>query len=248
MNARERNFQKLAYTEYGVLYDQNPFNSPEIKKIKERQLIVISAANREHKKYADFLKGRLSKMSTKFRFFDLGGLMYGKPFEGAVGKIPFQNIPCKPHIVEEALSRLPQGQLLLWLDSDTVPELPLKPIYYNIDICFSLRRSRSTNAKEGWINAGVIFFRNSPKTMEFIKLWKSLTNIVKGDQAALNYILHQEKFRRSLPTFLRSMRIVGLPTDSINCFYAESLASEVYIRHYKTDIRHLHPLHKPVLK
>jgi hypothetical protein len=242
---KRASFHIIEETTYGDLLDVNPFQKSEVNNLETPDRpIVATAANSVHEKYLKHLLNRLDMLAMEKIVYDLGGLGYGIGFKGTVSSKPYRNIPCKPAIIQDALKRINSNECLLWLDADTLPSAALDLVRHDYDLCLSIRRYKSPKPQEGWINAGVIILRNTEATNQFLSLWSKISKILKGDQHAINLIIHEKKFRKNVPKFLRRMKITGLPTDIINNFYTDDSVKNAIIRHYKTDIRHLHPAHQ----
>ena len=243
-STRGNSFEVIESTEYGDLLNVNPICAPKVcKRTTPAKATVVTAANLYHREYLEYLLNRLELLSMDYLVYDLGGLGYGIPFDGTVSAIPYRNIPCKPEIIRDALTKTQPNEFLLWLDADAIPNEAINLIRHDYDLCFSIRRQRSQKPQEGWINAGVIFCKNTTNTNLFLKLWTKITNVIQGDQYALNLILDNEKYKERLPAFISETKLVGLPTDIINNFYFDESVRGAVIQHFKANVRHLHPLH-----
>jgi hypothetical protein len=202
---------------------------------------VVSAANANHRAYALCLVDSLRQWQVDYEFYDLGELGFGTPFNGAVSERPYQNIPCKPLIMLEASLGLRDGQLLIWLDSDTILTGDITLLSDCYDLCVTLRKVKSQKEQESWVNAGVIALRVSKNTRKFLKLWAKVAEIKRGDQAALNLLLFDERYKKSRPQFYQNLSVAGLPVEVFNNYEAE-LRNPCIVRHFKADIRGFHPV------
>lgn len=145
-------------------------------------MIFVTAASRSFQSHYYRLKDSLT--DHKLYTFDLGGLGTGVRFPvhsvRRLSGLYTPHSPFKPEIIRYASEMLvPDGSLFGWLDADTrlirpVPEL--EDIPFDIAITWDGK----------YINAGVIFFRNTPQTRAFVQDWQRWTGTTKSDEIVLN--------------------------------------------------------------
>lgn len=157
------------------------------------------------------------------------------------GKLPY-----KPQIIRQALREL--ACPLIWMDADAFALQPLDDVFDGtFDIAVTVRRlsERVCNypAQYGYINAGVLFFNNTPQVAEFIGHWIETVeqSSSKSDQEALNSLLLPIDPLEVFGSVFQhpcGARIKILSTDEYNWYYwPEPVPSTAKIAHMKTDRR-----------
>ena len=241
---REEKFEPVSSSSGVVFYNVKNFSPKKVGNHLNSNTtpIVVSAANHNHRAYALYLIESLRQKNVAYKFYDLGNLGFGNRFDGKVSVRPYHNIPCKPLIMLEAAHDLPDNQMLVWIDSDAILIGDIRSLAENYDFCVTLRKNKSLKKQEGWVNAGVIAIRINKTTKKFLKLWARIAKITNGDQSALNLLLFEEKFEKSLPAFLQKISVAGVPAEIFNN-YEKIITAKPVVRHFKADIRKNHPLH-----
>lgn len=218
-------------------------------------MIIVTAANYRYKKIIDLFKKQVDKLNYESIIYDLGDLNCGKKFK--VDDVSFQEkgYYCeinnswktkaihKPKIIYDALNDC--KKTIAYLDADAIIYKNLEEIdNADFDLSFTIRRKNElfnepkSNHKiiMGNINAGVMFFKYSKKTMNFIESWNKLSQIKKNDQLALNTILNK-KLPRCGFSFFNDLKILSLPTEIYNFYYfSEVYPLNVKIIHYKNNL------------
>jgi hypothetical protein len=77
-----------------------------------------------------------------------------------------------------------------------------------------------------------------------LRLRGTVSQILGGDQYALNEIFFNEKYVEHWPTWMHSLNNAGAPAEKINNFYLDESSSNAIILHFKVNIRHRHPAFK----
>jgi hypothetical protein len=111
--------------------------------------------------------------------------------------------PCtfKPELLRKVLSPPahqpfeydPTSEIIAWMDADAIVVRPLEPLLeIEFDVAVTLREPYligTTQPTSNYLNAGVIFFRNTPQARRFIEDWLIETDVTRNDQAALNHMV-----------------------------------------------------------
>ena len=94
-----------------------------------------------------------------------------------------------------------------------------------------------------FVNAGVIFFRDTPATAEFLDRWEVLTDEVGNDQMALNSLSCPDEYPRiGSIEVINGVRIKYFSCLDYNFYYFdEKLPGSAKIWHWKGTVRHLYP-------
>lgn len=167
--------------------------------------------------------------------YDLGGLGFGTPM--AVSNTTFVKSGyykvmnpdsgwCSRALHKpEVIRRTEFDGVMVYMDADAFPVAPINEIEaHDFDIGVTVRDKNEEYGKMGRINAGVIFFRNTPGMKAFLKKWSSLTENLGNDQIALN---------RTIET--GTYKVTEFPTRIYNYYYfPERPGPEVKIYHFKS--------------
>ena len=163
----------------------------------------------------------------------------------------------KPQIIGEALDKLPIGELLVYLDIDAIPIRK----FDEVDILdYDIGVTKRINGDDthigcvpmvGMINAGVIFFRNTPSVRKFVQNWQDVCNRLGGDQYALNELLlpegkqywhptcnnrmhfHLNDFPDKIVSQEQDLIIKIFPSELYNCYRLDFLTDKTKIVHLK---------------
>lgn len=206
------------------------------------KLKLVTAADKKMQDYAKYLESSSQKFGLEHVFYDMGELGFGKSFRGEVSDQPFKTIPAKPRVILDAANNLVDGDYIMWLDADTVVKRDVSVIKGNYDLGVCLRKRKSTNIKESWLNAGVIVLRVSKKIKNFLEEWSDLSMRLGSDQFALNQILFPDERHSYVGNALDDLSVRGFRCEDLNNFYNDSSSKTAYVLHYKMDIRASHPL------
>jgi hypothetical protein len=179
--------------------------------------------------------------------YDMGELGMGEPF-------PVENVTSnalfKPIIVKECMKM--QDDIVVYIDGDAQLVDSIDEIAEDdYDIGVTLREYSEVDndwyrANFQWmkyINAGVIFFRPTEATKEFIELWHKTTEEVGDDQVALNRLACPDDYPEagSIAT-IQGVRIKFFPCKHYNYYYfKERLVDNIKIMHFKGPVRHFYP-------
>lgn len=197
------------------------------------------------KNFAPFVK-KGKETTEKFGYpvliYDLGGLGYGKSFQGRVSDEVNAKIPCKPHIILDALESIEENQYLVWLDADALLVDKIDEIQLDYDIGVTVRQPK---AKENMlpINAGIVFVKKTEKAKEFIKKWIALSDLDVSDQPPLNKLSNVVCADINSTVLRDNVKIKVFPCVTYNNFYfAKKDKPGIKIKHYKSKLRYLYPL------
>ncbi len=94
-----------------------------------------------------------------------------------------------------------------------------------------------------YLNAGVIFFNNTPSARRFIDNWQKATEKVGNDQMALNQLACTTKYPEAYSIHvIDGIRIKYFPGNQYNYYYFEKgLVNNIKIMHFKAPVRHFYP-------
>lgn len=208
----------------------------------DAEIVAVTGADGKHVDMARYLRDNVADLGVRHIVYDLGGLGFGERFDGKASERPFQNIECKPLLILDALDKVDAGDFVLWLDADTDLQKPPAPLQGSYDLGLALRRSKSANPKELWINAGVMLVRNSPQIRPFLSEWARRAAQVGGDQFALNQLMFAPNNWEVARDLLKGATVRGFRCEDINNFYFDDTERDAFIRHFKADVRSRHPL------
>lgn len=206
---------------------------------------IIVAGDKNFKPYVDKAVEYNTKLGYESVVYDLGGLGYGKPFEGRVSDTNNAKIPCKPHIIEDVLLNSKDNEIVVWLDADALIVQPIDEIKQDAyDIGVTVRQPKQKEHPLP-INAGIVFARKTPKALEFVKKWKELADQGISDQPPLNQLAAVNSTMIEETVIRDGVRIKVYPCATYNNFYfakKKSAHARAKILHYKSKLRHLYPL------
>ena len=151
-------------------------------------VLIITASDIKFKPMCDMLVRSIKQLRYhQYHVFDLGGLGYGEKFSGKFQDKEGAKIPCKPEMIKRALERVNDNDFVVWMDADTILWDNLNSIKDNYDIGVTIRGPKFF--KDQPCNAGVCMFRKTPKTLQFIDTWISMTEQGHSDQREMNRFL-----------------------------------------------------------
>lgn len=204
-------------------------------------ITFVSAANKTFEKYLIRLTQDLNKLNYNFVIYNLGGLDFGIPFDGKVGKKSYQTIPCKPELIESALNSVEENSFVVWLDADTIINSRIDEIVGDYDIGVTVRKVKNKETEDMPINAGVLFFRKNNLTMNFINIWKQKSYEYGGDQVPLNELCNINLSDTGQVVERDKLKIKAFPCDVYNNFYFAKDQSHAKIIHFKSKFREKYP-------
>ena len=221
-------------------------------------MIVVSAGNKPFRRNLKESQSRIEEFGYTPLIYDLGGLGFGETFE--VKDESFQNDGFyhvlkgtkwktralhKPDIILDALSRTEPLSTVVYLDGDAFLVKPIDEIDdMPFDVGVTVRREGESEDEPldshkkvmGQVNAGVLFFRHTQRTLDFVGKWKSLTQQVGNDQLALCTLLNVNiELPRNGIILIGELNVLTLPTDIYNNYYEEDMSDEIKIIHMKCN-------------
>ncbi len=205
-------------------------------------ITVVIAGDKNFKSYVDKGVELTQNLGYPVLIYDLGNLGYGKEFKGRVSDEVNAKIPCKPHIILDALNEIEYNQYLVWLDADALIIENIDEIQDDYDIGVTVRQPKAVeNALP--INAGIVFVKKTDKSIDFIKEWIQLSDKDVSDQPPLNKLCSVVCADRGSTVIRNNTRIKVYPCEIYNNFYfAKKNKPGIKIKHYKSKLRHLYPL------
>lgn len=155
--------------------------------------------------------------------------------------------PCffKPSVIKTAL--LEHKEDILWLDSDCLMKDRVDELLEDCDVAVTLRRFNPNVLRaiyDGYINAGVMAFKNNNKAIGLIDRWIAEFPNSRADQDAMNLVLLGYS---SLCKFGEIIDVDGVKVkiadcDTYNFFYfedKEEVINKAKIFHIKGHLRPL---------
>jgi hypothetical protein len=203
---------------------------------------VVIAGDKNFEPYVKKGTETTKALGYEVLVYDLGGLNYGKPFKGRVSDAVNAKIPCKPHIILDALDSVNDNEYLVWLDADALIIDRIDEIQEDYDIAVTVRQPKAVENMLP-INAGIVFVKKTPAAVEFLKKWIELCDVDVSDQPPLNKLSSVVCADIGLTVIRDGVRIKVYPCATYNNFYfAKKDKPGIKIKHYKSKLRHLYPL------
>jgi hypothetical protein len=205
-------------------------------------ITVLIAGDKNYRAMIENAKRTTEELGYPTIIYDLGNLGFGKQFDGRVSNIPLQTIPCKPHLLADALLGLPDNDYLVYLDADAIMQFRIDEICEDYDIGVTLRAKPAPDPRVSAINAGIVFVRNTQPAREFLQIWAKTADELNGDQWALNTLTQLQKEDLGQTVIKHNTRIRCFPCTVYNNFYFKGDQSMAKILHYKSKHRKRYPL------
>lgn len=199
---------------------------------------IITGADKKYSLLADTLEKEALSFGYEVKMFDYGGykgekapVLFPQTHEIDVYKA---KIPSKPDIV---LKGLKGNSIYLDCDCRILKKLDVK---FDFDLAFTVREPKYQDGKilghkfphiTGYLNAGVIFLKESDKVRDFLKYWKEELPFTEtgSDQEALTNIL-----RRHITDWSYGLKdVMGLKVRLLPMTYnSENKEENAKIVHY----------------
>jgi hypothetical protein len=205
-------------------------------------ITVLIAGDHRFRPYVANARRTTEALGYTTMVFDLGDLGFGEPFEGRVSDVPLHTIPCKPRLIRKALERVPANDYVIWLDADAIMQARIDEICQNYDLGVTMRTKIGNDPRVGAINAGIVFVRNTAATRRFLDVWAAKSDLLDGDQSALNALIPLEKEDRDQCVMRQGMKVQVFPCAVYNFFDFKNDTSGAKIIHYKSKHRDRYPL------
>jgi len=203
---------------------------------------VIIAGDKNFEAYVKKGKETTEALGYTVLVYDLGGLGYGKQFQGRVSDAVNAKIPCKPHIILDALESIDENEYLVWLDADAIMVDRIDEIQDHYDIGVTVRQPKAVENMLP-INAGIVFVKKTQPAIEFVKKWIELSDNDVSDQPPLNKLSSVVCADIGSTVMRDGTKIKVYPCAVYNNFYfAKKDKPGIKIKHYKSKLRHLYPL------
>ncbi len=156
----------------------------------------------------------------------------------------------KPEIVKKCLDDY--NDFTVYLDGDAQLCASIDEVVGDdYDIGVTLRDSREFERKIynrysdilKYINAGVIFFNNTPSAKRFVDNWQKATERVGNDQMALNQLACTTEYPEAYSIHvIDGIRIKYFPGNQYNYYYfKKGLVGNIKIMHFKGGSRIFYP-------
>lgn len=203
---------------------------------------IVIAGDKNFSAYVKKGKETSERLGYKTLIYDLGGLGFGKPFIGRVSDEVNAKIPCKPHIILDALNYVEENGYLVWLDADALIIDNIDEIQEDYDIGVTVRQPKAIENSMP-INAGIVFVKKTPASISFIRKWIELSDQGISDQPPLNKLASVVCADIGSTVNRDNTRIKVYPCAVYNNFYfAKKEKPGIKIKHYKSKLRSLYPL------
>lgn len=205
---------------------------------------VILAGDKNYKPFVEKGAEWAKRAGYETLIYDLGGMDIGKPFIGRFSDERNAKIPCKPHIIKDALDHVKDNDYVVWTDADALILKNIDEIQLEYDVAVTVRNMKEKE-HDVPINAGVVFFRKTPGAYRFLRKWSNLSDQGKSDQPPLNQLC-PIKSSDADKTITRDNIKIHIFKGSIYNNSSKKPSLEIKIKHYKSKIRHLYPLENSI--
>ncbi len=217
-------------------------------------MVILTGATRQYGNFITYATAQANKLGYRVEIYDLGGLGYGIDWETdqqfidhgfyvQIGNWRSRALH-KPLMVKHCLQS--KKKFIAYLDADAILADTIDEVATDdYDIGVTVRRPGETcNDADyhdffGRINAGVIFFNNTPASINFCECWEKKTLDLQNDQRALNKLINpHDNDINSGDTFnVGDVRIKCFSTEIYNFYYfPESPSPGTKILHYKDGL------------
>lgn len=151
----------------------------------------------------------------------------------------------KPRIIQQALREVGD---ILWIDSDCLFQGRVDELLQDCDVAVTLRRFNPTKIRsieDGYINAGVMAFRNNERVHAFIEQWIENTKSSRWDQDAMNKLLlrYSDLTKHGIEN-IGGIKVNIVSCDIYNYFYFDDNIQQheafAKILHVKGSLRDKH--------
>jgi hypothetical protein len=180
--------------------------------------------------------------------YDMGNLGVGERF---ILNNVTTNALFKPLIVKHCMETN-EGDIFVYIDGDAQLCNAIDEVTEgDYDIGVTLRAFSEINNEwhrqnfewTKFLNAGVMIFKRTEATKQFIDIWHKLTEKVGDDQVALNKLACPNEYPEAGSTLeIGGVRFKFFPCQQYNYYYFEdNLEDNIKILHFKGIVRHFYP-------
>lgn len=203
-----------------------------ILKKKQKNMLILSGANKKYKIFLENLKNDIKRFGYRFKEIKIDQ-SFPEKFEKDVYKAKIKN---KPEII---LENMEEG-FNVYMDSDIRILKDFSEVKGSYDIGFTAHDPKYHDGKlrveanphiTGYVNAGVIFINNNERSRRFIKEWiaERPYTATGSDQEALTNLLRRHVRLWKGNTEVLGAKIRLYPSDIYN---SREDRTEAKIRHY----------------
>ena len=139
-------------------------------------MLIVTAGSNHNPKYEitiRFCEKECNRQGYKFQVYDLGGLGFGTPVSDERMNSKFRTLryAIKPELVLRAMNET-EEEFVVWIDGDATLIGSLNELESDtsFDVGVTVRPKQQTQ-KVGYINAGVLFFKNNTASKKFLQDW-----------------------------------------------------------------------------
>lgn len=226
-------------------------------------MMILTAGDRKFKSLVQTSWNQTKKFGYSMFVYDLGGLGFGKPmtidhrlfrengyYWELDGGIRAPGVH-KPRMIKDYLvNHCKMNEFVAYLDGDAILIDRIDEVIGDYDVGVTVRSpseieelKRIFNGQprlyEGYINNGVMFFRKTEATLNFIDHWVRETDRLKTDQLGLNRLL-EDHFPVIANQIIacRGVRVRTFDTRIYNNYYfLKGEQKDAKILHFKKDRR-----------
>jgi len=181
-------------------------------------ITFVIAGDKNFKYFVDTAIEHIKGVGYQVLVYDLGNLGYGKSFIGRYGSKEGAKIPCKPHIIRDALNDIDDDQYLVWFDADALIFDRIDEIQTEYDIGVTVRQPKQVENTNP-INAGIVFIKKNKRSIKFIDQWIELSDKDISDQPPLNQLAKVVCADRGNTVSRDGVKIKVFPCEIYNNFY-----------------------------
>ena len=197
---------------------------------------IVTAADIQFKDMVDKCVESVQDFKYNVFLYNLGDLGYGERFDARYGSGIGAKIPSKPFIVLDAIEKINDNDILVWMDADTIMWDNIDDIDIPYDVGVTVRKSKSIEGQFP-INAGVIFFRKNQNTLNFLAEWATQCENSHSDQLVLNRLLKIKTTDVHQNLQVNDLDVRVFDCDTYNNFYFKQPQLHAKITHYKSKHR-----------
>tara|TARA_R110002110_G_scaffold111797_1_gene278282 strand:- start:2587 stop:3225 length:639 start_codon:yes stop_codon:yes gene_type:complete len=201
---------------------------------------IVTAGTGDFKIFYDHFKKSVTDKGYPLYTYDLGDLGEGKKFKGRVSHKINAKIPSKPSIIKDCMFNIKQNDYLVWMDADTLLIKNIDEIKQDYNMAVTLRPPRYMML-DNPANAGVLFFRKTQATLDFLDKWVGICENAESDQTELNKLIRLTNNDMGNTLLVEGMNVKVFSCQNYNNYFFNESQEGASILHFKTSLRKFHP-------